>query len=147
MKKNVLLLMSICLLLGACESMAPTRPAQVMLPPLKKIVPCPTGGSKVITIVANKAQFSVAPPHLCIEADPDKDTAITVNFTGNHGANVISLEAKPFVDAPWLSASNPGTNPDKATITVPAGTAHATYFYTVTAIGWGTIDPMISIDD
>ena len=146
MKKNTLLIMSISLLLAACESMAPATPPQVSLPPLQKLVPCPPGGSKVITIVANRAQFSVAPPHLCIHMDPDENTEITVNFTGNHGANVITLAAKPFVDAPWLSASNPGTNPDKATITVPAGTAHATYFYNVTAIGWGTIDPMMTVN-
>ncbi len=145
MKKNIPFLISLCLLLGACETMAP--PPQAKLPPLQNVVSCPPGGTQVITIIANRAQFSVAPPHLCVKLDPDEDAEITVNFTGNHGAGVITLVAKPFVDAPWLSASNPDTNPDKATITVPAGTAHGTYFYTVTAIGWGTIDPMISIDD
>jgi hypothetical protein len=147
MKKNILLLASMCLLVGACESLAPRTPPQAKLPPLDKVVPCPPGGSKVITIVTSEAAFSVAPPHLCIVMEADKDAEIKVNFAGNPAANLVSLKAKPFVDAPWLSATNPGGRTNQATITVPAGTAHGTYFYTVTAIGWGTIDPMISVDD
>ena len=147
MKNKNLLLIIISVLLAACETIALSTPPQIRLPPLAKVVACPPGGSNVITIVATAGQFSVAPPHLCIQGDEEEDVEIKVNFVGNHAANVISLAAKPFIDAPWLKASNPGSNPDQATITVPAGTAAATYYYTVTAIGWGTIDPMISIDD
>jgi hypothetical protein len=52
------------------------------------------------------------------------------------------------VGAPWLNATNPGNSPgpDQATINVPAGTSVDTYFYNVTATGWGVIDPMISVE-
>lgn len=146
MKNKYVLLVSSCVLLASCESMMP-GPPQVMLPPLDNVVPCPTGGTNNITIIANTSQFSVAPPHLCIHVEEDQDTEIYVNFAGNHDPNVIHIAAKAFINAPWLSASNPGTTPDKATITVPAGTAAGTYYYTVTAIGWGTIDPMITVDN
>jgi hypothetical protein len=145
MKKIILMLLPICLFVGACDPSArkSEQLSQAKPPPLKAaLVKCQKGGPKVITIVANNAQFSVAPPHLCVEEEDE----IKVNFTGNHAKGVITLKAKPDSDAAWLDVSNPGTNPDHATFTVPQGTTHATYFYTVTADGWGTIDPMISVD-
>ena len=119
MKKNILLLTPICLLLGACESSAPTTPSKADLARVSKVVGCPPGGSNAITIVATPGHFSVAPPNFCIDADPNQDTDIKVIFTGNHDANVITLEAKSLAVAPWLTASNPGSNPDQTTITVP----------------------------
>lgn len=143
MNKNLFWLVPICLLLGACEHVERDMLPQVKLPPLDEVVGCDKNGPKVITIVANKAQFSVAPPHLCV----DGGDSIMVNFTGNHSAGTITLNAKPYIDAAWLTATNPGTNPDQATIDVPTSAGgEVTYFYNVTAIGWGTIDPMITVD-
>lgn len=145
MKKIILMLLPICLLVGACDPSArkSEQLSQAKPPPLKgALVKCQQGGPKVIIIVATKAQFSVQPPHLCAKVKDE----ITVKFTGNHDKGVITLKAKPYSVATWLDVSNPGTNPDEATFTVPQGTTHDTYFYTVTADGWGTIDPMISVD-
>ena len=144
MNKNILLLLPFFLLVGACESLAPkSEPLpQVSLPPLKDVVPC-ENGPKVITIVANKGQFSVAPPHLCVGPNDN----IKVIFTGNNDAGIITLKAKFFIDAPWLTATNPAGNPQQAIITVPADADLSTYFYTITAVGFGTIDPMITVDD
>lgn len=140
MKKIIPLLTTATLVLAACAPQPP-RPTPA------NMVDCEDNAPPVITIVANKARFSVAPPHLCIGYDPDNDTEIQVNFTGNHAAGVITLEPKSGVDAPWLNVSNPGTNPDKATIKVEAGTAKDTYYYTIKATGWGYIDPMVTVKD
>ena len=142
MNKKILLLITSSLALAACAP-SPPRPTP------GNMVACPPGGSKVITIVANTAQFSVAPPHLCIPYDADDDTDIKVNFTGNNlAAGVITLAPKSGVTAPWLNASNPGPGPNsgQTTITVPAGTTEDTYYYTITDTGWGTIDPMMTVN-
>ena len=144
MKKFILVILPICLIVGACDRLAQDLEElpQAKLPPLKAtLVPCQNSGPKVIIIVATDTHFSVQPPHLCVQAGND----IKVNFTGDHDQGAIILKAKPFIDADWLAASNPGTPPDQATITVPQDTTDATYFYTVTAEGWGTIDPMITV--
>ena len=145
MKKIILILLPICLFVGACDPSARKSEElpQAELSPLKAtLVPCQNAGPKLIIIVATKAQFSVQPPHLCAKVEDE----ITVRFTGKHDKGDITLKAKPYSDAAWLDVSNPGTNPDEVTFTVPQGTTHDTYFYTVTADGWGTIDPMISVD-
>ena len=141
MNKKILLLITSSLALAACAP-SPPRPTP------DNRVACPGGGSNVITIVANTARFSVAPPHLCIKGDPNNDVEIKVNFTGNNAAGVITLAPKSGVTAPWLNASNPGPGPNsgQTTITVPAGTTEDTYYYTITATGWGTIDPMITVE-
>ena len=141
MKKNNALLLAALLGAGACA------PATMVTVPRDgetvEVVECDQAAQKTITIVANKSQFAVKPPHLCV----DPGDTITVNFSGNHPAGTFTIVAKPFIDAPWLSATNPGTNPDKATINVPGDAGgDQTYFYNVTAIGWGTIDPMVTVD-
>lgn len=145
MNKNILLLLPICLIISACESLARDQPPPKLaaLAPLSDIIDCPGDGKKTITIITNKNEFSIKPPHLCIEAED----VIVVNFTGNNDAGTIVLKAKPFIDADWLSATNPGTNPDKATIIVPAETDPALYLYDVVAAGFGTIDPMITVKE
>ncbi len=144
MKKIILMLLPICLFVGACDPSARKSEElpQVERSPLTAtLVPCEHGGPKLITIVATQAQFSVQPPHLCVDDGDD----ITVIFSGHHDEGVITLKAKPDVNAPWLEVSNPGTNPDQVTIHVPEGTTKDTYLYTVMATGWGIIDPMITV--
>ena len=136
MNKKSLLLRTCVLVLTACATPRPNK---------ENMVACGPGTTKVINIVATPGQFSVAPPRLCIDEE-DLPAEIKVNFAGNHDPDVITIAPKTGVSAPWLNASTPGTNPDQTTITVPAGTATDTYLYNVTAIGWGVIDPMISVD-
>jgi len=140
MKNNNALMLVALIAVGACT---PAKLVPVIMDDeTVNVVECDRSRQKTITVVATKSEFAVRPPHLCI----DPGDTITVNFTGNHPAGTFTLMPKPFVDATWLSATNPGTSPDKATIHVPGDADRTTYFYNVLAVGWGTIDPMVTVD-
>ena len=144
MNKNKLLLISICLVLGACQSVAPkTKPATP-----EKQVPCPGNGLHTIKIVTNKNQFSVEPPHLCVEAGKPIKVVFSPNAPpGTLPAGTVTVKPKPGVDATWLDAENPATQPWEVIIKAPASAKGQSFLYNVKAIGWGIIDPMITVDD
>ena len=156
MNKNILLLLPIFLIVSACESYGPGR---TPIDP-KKAVQCKDyekdndmkqgekyKGPKIITIVANKGAFLVAPPHLCVF----HGDAITVNFSleKNAAKGTATISPKTESTAPWLKASNPGGMvPQKATISVDGkANEEVPYEYKVTVIGWGVIDPMITVKE
>jgi hypothetical protein len=115
----------------------------VKLAPIDKAVDCDRSVTDTIVIITTEGQFSVAPPHLCAKAE----TPVTVRFSPRLPAGTVTMTAKPFIDAPWLKAANPATAPWEDSFTPPAEAKGSTFVYTITAIGWGTIDPMISVRD
>lgn len=146
MNKKISWVLAISILTSACAGMEGMHRVVEKLPPLKdtgQCVPAPQ-----ITVTAQQANYSVVPPHFCADAG----TEITVRFIGNKPAGTVILGAKPFIEATWLTASNPGgSGTQEATIKVPEdagapGDDRIDYPYSVTFVGELIIDPMISVD-
>ena len=151
MKKNILCFLAVAVLTSACDEMQEVQTVAEarVAPNIKAYQMVPCSHADAITITAQNANYSVAPPNLCADA-PD---TITVRFIGNKPAGTIILTAKSWIgDAEWLYAENPGgPGAQTAIIEVPPdagapGDERADYLYSVTFVGELVIDPMVSVD-
>ncbi|MDH5308511.1 MAG: hypothetical protein OEY08_00995 [Gammaproteobacteria bacterium] len=94
---------------------------------------------RTVTINVTRDDFGVNPPRLCVRPG---DT-IRFKVVGNPNSVRVDVESKPITPASWLSGST--ALDGSFEVRAPAD-AEGTYFYDISVPGYGTIDPMISVD-
>lgn len=100
----------------------------------------PGMAAKTVVIKVRSDDFGVDRPLLCVKPG---DT-VTFRVAGNPRNATVRVAAKSVLPASWLEGSVTGEN--SFSVTVPDD-ASGLYLYNVDVPGFGTVDPMISVED
>ena len=151
MKKNIICLVPIFILVGACAPQGSgfglargELPAKRICEGPPVLVACQDDDYKAkssLRIIVNPAQVVVQPKNVCVESPGE--VTVTVQFTGPPKKNSVRTVPKDLADL-WMFGDN-RSDAEKFTLIIDDTVEDGEYNYGVATVEAGCIDPRMSV--